>query len=202
MLKIYLIRHGQDQDNANNILGGQRDSLLTNNGIKQVEKTAKNIKAKNIKFDKVYSSPLKRARKTAEIITNILGLKKPEIIQALIESNFGIMTGKSHDQIKQFCSPKILKTSEITYFLSPKSAETFPQLIERANELLKIINKKHRKGNILLVTHGDLGKMIYAAYYNLPWKRVLRMFHFNNSDLLLLSKNSETEKINVFKAKA
>lgn len=200
MLKIYLARHGQDEDNEKGILNGRRDFSLTKKGVEQARELAKKIKKAGIKFDKVYSSPLKRAYKTAEIITEKLGLKKPEILPDLIERDFGIMTGKSHTQIEEICSPDILKTETVTYFLSPKKAETFPQLVRRGKKVLRIITKKHKDGNILLVAHGDIGKMIYVAYYNLDWMRVLKMFHFGNSDLLLMSEESAPEDAHFFKA--
>ncbi len=57
----------------------------------------------------------------------------------------------------------------------------------------------HEDGSILLVTHGDVGKMIYAAYYNLGWKDVLTQFHFGNCELLLLSEDSPATEAHVFK---
>ena len=58
---------------------------------------------------------------------------------------------------------------------------------------------KHNDGNILLVTSGDVGKMIYAGFYKLPWKDILVQFHFGNSDLLILSEESPAEEAHVFK---
>ncbi len=200
MFKIYLARHGQDEDNAKTILNGRRDTSLTAKGVEQAKILAKKIKESGIRFDKVYSSPLKRAYKTAEIIAKTISLEKPEKLDDLIERDFGIMTGKSHTQIEELCSPDILKTETVTYFLSPKGAETFSQLIERAKKLIKHLNKRHKDGNILLVSHGDFGKMIYCAYYNLDWKYVLTMFHFGNSDLLLLSPDSKVEDVHLFKS--
>ncbi len=55
--------------------------------------------------------------------------------------------------------------------------------------------------SILLVTHGDFGKMLYAAYYDIPWEDVLRQFHFGNSEVLLLSKDSSPGKAHVFETK-
>ena len=62
------------------------------------------------------------------------------------------------------------------------------------------LKKKHKDGNILLVTHGDFGKMLYCAYYNLDWKEVLKMFHFGNSDLLFMSPKSKAEDVYVFRS--
>ena len=67
--------------------------------------------------------------------------------------------------------------------------------------MIKEIQEKYKDGNVLLVAHGDFGKMIYAAYYNLDWKSVLLMFHFGNSELLLLSEDSSPEEAHVFKFK-
>jgi hypothetical protein len=47
------------------------------------------------------------------------------------------------------------------------------------------------------VTHGDFGKMLYAAFYNLDWQDVLRQFHFGNSELLLLAPDSPPEASHV-----
>lgn len=204
-LKIYLARHGQDEDNVNGILNGQRDQPLTEKGIEQAKEVAQKIKAANIIFEKVYSSPLQRAYKTAEIITDTLGIEKPVKMETLIERNFGEMTGQSNKNIKERCAPDILETETVTYFLSPKGAETFPDLIERAEKVIREIEFNHKTGNILLVTHGDIGKMIYAEYFKLTkeddWKKVLKAFHFGNSDLLLLAQDSKPEDSPVFRIK-
>ena len=199
MLKIYLARHGQDKDNASGILNGQRDEPLSDKGIEQANEVATKTKESGIRFSHVYSSPLQRAYKTAKIITDTLGIQKPEVLGDLIERDFGIMTGKPQNTIKEVCAPDIMQTDTICYFLSPEGAETFPQLIERAKKVLNEVKEKHKDGNVLLVTHGDFGKMVYTAYYNLDWKDVLKMFHFGNSELLELSEESGPEETHVFK---
>ena len=186
-------------DNATGILNGRRDEPLSEKGIEQANEVVVKIKETGIYFDHVYSSPLKRAYKTAEIITDTLGIAKPEVLPNLIERDFGIMTGQPQSKIKEICSPDIIQSDTITYFLSPEGAETFPQLVERAKRLLDMLKAKHKDENILLVTHGDFGKMIYAAYYNLNWKEILNMFHFGNSELLELSEESGPEETHVFK---
>ncbi len=57
-------------DNAKGILNGRRDEPLSEKGIEQAEEVADKIKTTGINFNHVYSSPLKRAYKTAEIITD------------------------------------------------------------------------------------------------------------------------------------
>ncbi len=201
MTKIYLARHGQDQDNASGILNGHRDMPLTEIGIDQAEQVSQKIKDSGISFDKVYSSPLQRAYKTAKTITDALGMENPEKLDLIIERDFGIMTGKPTKDIEKTCAPDIMKTDTITYFLSPKGAETFPQLIERAKKALEHVRREWAGKSVLLVTHGDFGKMVYAAYYGLDWREVLRMFHFGNSELLLLAEDSAPDDSHIFNIK-
>jgi broad specificity phosphatase PhoE len=201
MLKIYLARHGQDNDNVRGILNGHRDEPLTPLGVEQAKELAEKIKESGIKFDKIYSSPQKRAYRTAEIISELLLMNKPEVLDELIERDFGIMTGRLKAESELMCSPDILKTKTIDYFLSPEGAETFPELVVRGRKILDKINAWHADGSVLLVTSGDIGKMIYAAYYNLDWKSVLQLFHFGNSDLLLLAADSSSDDAQVFKIK-
>jgi broad specificity phosphatase PhoE len=198
MLRIYLARHGQNEDNANGILNGHRDLPLTELGVRQAHELAGNIKAAGIKFDKIYCSPLSRAKRTAEIIAEAEGLEQPEVLPELIERDFGVMTGKSVKNIAEVCGEEnVLKTDTITYFLHPQGAETFPELVERGKLLLKKIKSKHQDGNILLVGHGDFFKMVVAAFYNLPWQEVLALFHFGNSELVLLEEGLPSDKIKV-----
>ncbi len=199
MLKIYLARHGQNQDNVNGILNGHRDEPLTPLGEQQAHITATYIKEAGLTFDAVYSSPLKRAFRTAEIITSDLGLNLPTVEEDLVERNFGVMTGYPVSKIEEMCAPEIIKTGTITYFLCPKGAETFPELIERGKKVINYIQTNHSDGSILLVTHGDIGKMIYAAYYHLDWKEVLTSFHFGNCEVLLLSEGSPASESHFFK---
>lgn len=199
MAKIYLVRHGQDQDNSKGILNGHRDSPLTDTGLRQVEDLAQTIKILNLGIDKIYTSPLQRAYYTAERVAAVLNLKAPEKLDLIIERNFGIMTGKMVADIKKLCAPDIIQSSSITYFLSPEGSETFPQLIDRGRKLIKLINKIHSNQNVLLVTHGDIGKMIYAAFYGLEWKDVLLDFHFGNSEILLLENGSDPKSRHIHK---
>jgi broad specificity phosphatase PhoE len=199
MLKIYIARHGQNEDNANGILNGHRDMPLTAIGEKQAHELADGIKDAELTFDAVYTSPLSRAKKTAEVVCETLGLNKPVVLDSLIERDFGTMTGQLASDIERLCAPDIVKTETITYFLSPPGAETFPELLERASRALNQIRTEHPTGSVLLVTHGDFGKMIYASYYGLPWQDMLTMFHFGNCELLLLAEGANPNEPHVVK---
>jgi len=191
MLKIYVARHGQNEDNANGILNGHRDLPLTAIGERQAHELADGIKAQDLRFDAVYTSPLSRAGRTAEVVCRTLGLPKPVVLDVLIERDFGSMTGHLADDIETLCAPDIVKTETITYFLSPSGAETFPDLLARAGKALQQVRAMHASGTVLLVSHGDFGKMLYASYYGLPWEDMLTKFHFGNCELLRLAEDAD-----------
>ena len=197
MLKIYIARHGQNEDNANGILNGHRDLPLTELGRAQARELATGIKEKGLTFDAVFSSPLCRAYETGEIVTDTLGLPKPEILPELIERDFGSMTGKPIKDIETLCAPDIIKTEIITYFISPERAETFPNLLVRAKKVIDEVQEKYSDGSVLLVCHGVIGKFMYAAYYGFDWMWALTQFHFGNSELLLLSPDSGADETHV-----
>ena len=201
MLNIYLVRHGQDEDNVAGILNGHRDTPLTTLGLTQAHELASFVKEQDLDFIKVYSSPLQRAYRTALEITKALNLEDPEILPELIERDFGVLTGKPISDIYNLPKDALLKTETITYFLEATDAENFPQTLLRAKKLLEKISSKYQDGNILLVSHGDFGKMIYAAYYNLPWEEALTSFHFGNMEMIMLSPNAMPPNTKVFKTK-
>lgn len=198
MIEIYLARHGQNVDNEQGILNGHRDEPLTELGEAQARTTAAHITEAGLTFDAVYCSPLQRAHRTAILLSQLVGLPEPKIMPELIERDFGVMTGQPVSAIEAQCAPDIIKTATVTYFLAPAGAETFPDLLVRSQNILDIVQSRHHSGAVLLVTHGDIGKMIYATYYQRDWQTVLTDFHFGNCELLRLAPDCLPEAAHVF----
>lgn len=195
-VEIFIARHGQNEDNANGILNGHRDLPLTEVGRGQARELGQGILAAELHFDTIYSSPLSRALETAQIVSGILGIKKPPVVlQDLIERDFGIMTGQKIDKVEEMCAPHILKTDMISYFLNPEGAETFPTLMKRAEKVITELRKSQGTGRALVVCHGDLGKMIYAVETGTSWEDTLKKFHFGNGELIQLEPNGKTHLI-------
>lgn len=194
-LEIFIARHGQNQDNLNGILNGHRDLPLTELGKHQAKQLADGISDIGLQFDAIYTSPLIRAKDTAEIVAKELGIAELQIMPELIERDFGVMTGIPVVRIEELCAPDIIKSDPIIYFLNPEGAETFPELVERGHVILNKIRKQKTGGKILLVCHGDIGKMIYAAATGLPWQDVLANFHFGNCELIDIADQAVAHKI-------
>jgi broad specificity phosphatase PhoE len=198
MVDIYIARHGQDEDNAAGRLNGHRDTPLTVIGRAQAAELAKAITTLGLEFQAVYSSPLQRALQTAEIVGESLRPAiQPIVLAELIERDFGDMTGKYIKDIASLPPEALLYTDTITYFIDSHGGETFPQLLVRTKKLLISLRDQYNDGNILIVCHGDTGKMLYAAATGKDWKDVLTDFHFGNGELIELDPNKEARLIRI-----
>ena len=97
MADLYLVRHGQTELNVQNILQGWHDSPLTARGREQALTTRAAFEARGVTFDHAYSSPLGRARCTAELI---VGVGQPvELVDDLREWHLGSLEGTSNREM-------------------------------------------------------------------------------------------------------
>lgn len=151
-MKIYLVRHGQCDSNLNNIYN-YRDEDLNQNGIEQ----AKNLKEKikNINYDIVYSSPLLRAKHTAEIIN--INNKRIIIDDRLREREPGNLEGQSME---------VTDRDEYWNFytnIKYGTEERIPELFHRVKEFLDDL-KKQGYNSVLIVAHSGVSKA-FSAYF-------------------------------------
>ncbi|MFA5013840.1 MAG: histidine phosphatase family protein [Candidatus Paceibacterota bacterium] len=188
MSKIFLVRHGQDTDNAAKILNGRRDTELTELGREQARKVAEKLCDNEIQV--IFASPLKRTYETARIIATGLGIDEIITDERLIEREFGVFTGRPVADIPKY-TDKIISTDKVNYFLEVEGSESFPMLLERGKEILQEIKQRYPNENVLVVTHGDIGMMIRAAYHNWSWEQGLRAPYFENTGVLELSEGQD-----------
>ena len=177
-MKIFLIRHGQDEDNAEGILNGRRDTTLTQFGRQQAYMVAQKLKDRGINV--IYTSPLARSYQTAKIIADVIAVDEVIADQHLIERDFGILTGKPVADIPHYAD-KIIISDKVNYFLDVDSAEGFPVLYDRAQKILSEIQQRHRDDVVLIVTHGDIGKMVRGVYCGWSWERSLQTPYFDTT---------------------
>lgn len=143
-MRILLTRHGQTDWNVEGKIQGKTDIELNETGIKQAE--AIREKLLNEKIDVIISSPLKRARKTAEII----GIQRniPIIIDSEIEERcFGEFEGKKVKEINLdgIWDYKLNKQCE--------GLECIQNLFRRIEKFLEKLKQKYDNKTVLLVTH-------------------------------------------------
>lgn len=200
MNTYYFVRHGQDTDNAENRLNGHRDTSLSQNGLHQAQELAQKIHDLNINVDYVFVSPLSRARQTANIICDYNNFPTPTIQPLLIERDFGKAAGIFKKNIPQIC-PHHLTTPFSIYCLDPPQGETFLDVLHRATTLLQLLDLNFYDRQILLFSHGDFGKMLFATYYHLDWQEVLLTLNIGNCDLLTLSPHSTSSQAKIIEVR-
>ena len=158
MTTLYLVRHGETVDNANQIMQGQTQGELNENGIKQARQFSEEWKDKPV--DVVISSDLKRSVDTARIIAEPHHL---EVISTplLRERDWGSFTGRYIPDLK----------GEIW----PDDIETLENLLSRACEFIAYVKQTFPEKKVLAVGHGIINKAIQSFYYQKPMNEIHRM---------------------------
>lgn len=146
MINLYVVRHGSTDLAENNILQGHLHNPINKKGFSEVLKVSQ--KLKNIHFNSIFSSDLKRAVQTAEIIKkNVCFKGEVQKTRLLRELDFGDFTGKYRTAIMKKC-PKLFRDVS---FKCP-NGESYLDLKDRVSNFLHRLIKKEN-GNLLIVTH-------------------------------------------------
>ena len=158
MTTLYLVRHGETVDNVNQIMQGQTQGQLTENGIRQAEEVRDNMALED--FAAIIASDLKRSVDTANVIAEPHNL---EVVQTplLRERDWGGFTGRYIPELK---GEKW-----------PDDIETLENLLSRAGEFIAFVKKTYPGKKVLAVGHGIVNKAIQAVYYGKQMSEVQKM---------------------------
>ncbi len=178
MKTIYLVRHAQSEYNEKGIFQGKLDSDLTPNGYIQARFTGKFFE--NKKIDIIFSSPQKRALKTAYSISDIID--RPIIIDERIrELSFGIFEGKKFFDMliehKDLMEKWLLDPIENS-LPTQEPTESFKERIESfLNHIINIDQK-----NIIVVSHGGFLHGFLCTILGIPLNKLWN-FHTDNTGI-------------------
>ena len=178
-MKFYIIRHGQTNWNKEGRIQGKTDIELNEKGIEQAKEARKILE--NYPIDMIVASPLKRARKTAEIINEA---KNVPIIfkEELEERGFGDFEGKIRKEIHdEILDSEILANYSLNK--EYKGVETIQSLCNRVWKLIDELKEDYAEKNILFVTHGGVTRAI-NGYFNGPNEEgILKDLNLNNCEI-------------------
>jgi len=164
MINLYIVRHGTTEAIEKRVMEGKLDSPLNPRGREEAARAAHALMHAGI--DKVFSSPMKRTRETADIICRQLGLEY-QIINELREMNFGIYEGKEYFEVPEQNSSIFERLSLIARILVAQiSGEPLFQVARRASHAWSEISRHVNDGRILIVSHGAL--INYLIKFLLP----------------------------------
>ncbi len=159
-MKIYIIRHGETTGDLEDRYGGSYDDHLTEKGREQLALTADNLAGKGIEI--IFSSPLIRAKESAEIIQEKIGASI-EYVDGLRERHYGVLTGLTKNEAKE-------KYPEaVANYQDPKNTvpdgESYEDFNKRVISTFQSLAAKENK-TIAIVCHGGPIKAIYRSLGN------------------------------------
>ena len=153
MGSIIFLRHGQAKNNTERILAGRTPGVpLTEKGVEQAKKAATFLE--NMNISAIYSSPIERAKNTAEIVGEQTSIDV-RIDERLIELDMGKFTGMPYDEIFKKHGNVFLKFYDGELEIAHNGVETFVQVKNRVLSMIDHVLKEHENENVLLVTHMD-----------------------------------------------
>lgn len=204
MIKLVLVRHGQSEWNLENRFTGWTDVDLTEQGIREAKEAGKVLKEKGYHFDLAFTSLLKRAEHTLDLILDEMGEQNIEIKRSwkLNERHYGALQGLNKDEMrKKFGDeqvhiwrrsydvrpPELSKDDERYPGNDPKYKDLTPEelpltecLKDTLERVLPYYNneiKKHleNKENVLVVAHGNSLRSIIKYLENISDEDIMNV---------------------------
>lgn len=152
-MKIYLLRHGQTDWNLQRRFQGREDIPLNETGILQAEECGKVFSGKSI--GAIITSPLSRARRTAEIIGKHVGVEEVIVEEGITERDFSKVSGMTPEE-------------RAAYYASggPDDKEPIEDLRRRMMDKIYKYAKQFFDDNIIMVSHGASINAVLAVLSN------------------------------------
>lgn len=168
---IYFVRHGQTEWNRLGRMQGHIDIELNEEGKKQAQIVKE--KLSGVKFDKVFSSPLKRAVETAQIISG----QDIVIDDRLIERFNGELEGKLKEEIEVY--PDFNDPNDTRFGI-----ESLDVFRGRINNFLDEITKNYKNKNILVTTHAGVCLYVRCYFEGEPDGILYEKYRLKNCEVL------------------
>jgi uncharacterized phosphatase len=142
---LALIRHGQTDLNLQGRLQGSSDWPLNETGVAQAHAAVEVLRATGTAWSLVVSSPLQRARRTAEIVAEGLGVELGPTFADLVERDYGALEGDTEEQVERLWPGK-----------SEPSVETLDAVVARGRRALDAIGAAYPGRDVVVVCHGTI----------------------------------------------
>lgn len=130
---LVLVRHGQSEWNLKNLFTGWRDVDLTEQGIAEAKEAGRKLKAKGIVFDIAFTSALKRAQRTLDLLLAEMGQTGIPIVrdQSLNERDYGDLSGLNKDDARKKWGEEQVHIWRRSYDIAPPGGESLRDTLAR-----------------------------------------------------------------------
>ncbi len=164
---LYIMRHGKTDWNAAHRLQGRTDVPLSDEGRRMAE--AARVEYRDVSIDLCYTSPLLRAKETAEIV--LRGRNVPILTDArLREMSFGVWEGVENSFLSPSCPINVLFRAPERYTVPVEDGESLDELFTRTGEFLReeVFPRLEEGKDVLIVGHGAMNCAIVSQIRGLP----------------------------------
>ena len=176
---LVLVRHGQSEWNAKNLFTGWKDPGLTPAGEKEAANAGSLIKERDIKFSEMFTSALKRAQITGQMILKGINQTHIEVIkdQALNERDYGDLAGLNKDDARKEWGEEQVHIWRRSYDIPPPGGESLKDTAERVLPYFNssILPKILEGQNILIAAHGNSLRSLVMQLDNLSKEEVIAL---------------------------
>ena len=169
-MKLIFVRHGETAYNKLNKRLGWLDEPLNEVGLRQAEELADQIE---YNFDIVFSSPLKRASKTAEIIAQKFN-KKVMFSEHLKERNFGSLGGTVWKEGEK---------ESVKYDDRPYGGESVEDVRKRLEKFIDEVRNNYAGKTVLVVTHGGIIRLMHYLYRKEETDHIIKNVSIHEFDI-------------------
>jgi 2,3-bisphosphoglycerate-dependent phosphoglycerate mutase len=175
---LVLVRHGQSDWNLKNLFTGWKDPGLTEQGIAEAKAAGEKLKQGGYRFDVAFTSDLKRAQDTLDIMLDKLGQTDLLVIKnkALNERDYGELTGLNKDDARQRWGEEQVHIWRRSFDIAPPGGESLKDTAARVlpyfeKEILARVLKGERA---LVSAHGNSLRALIMALENLSGEEIVR----------------------------
>jgi alpha-ribazole phosphatase len=171
-LRLYLIRHGEIEPAAIGKLIGQTDVTLSERGVEQARRLAE--KLSSVRLDAVYSSDLRRACHTAEIIAEH-NQASAQPSAAWREIDMGAWEGRTLSSLNDEAPEQVALLFDDPASFEYPDGESFADFTMRVKRALDQLLLAHSHGEIALIVHGGVCRAIIGGVLGMPMRNWLRL---------------------------
>ena len=174
---LVLVRHGESEWNLKNLFTGWRDIDLTEAGIEEARAAGRRLKVQGIRFDAGFTSVLKRAQRSLDLILQEMGQQSIPVFEdlALNERDYGDLSGLNKDDARKKWGEQQVHIWRRSYDVAPPGGESLRDTAARVLPyyIQEILPRVIRGDNALIVAHGNSLRALVMGLERLSTKDIL-----------------------------
>lgn len=175
---LVLVRHGQSDWNLKNLFTGWKDPDLTPLGVEEAKAAGRALKETGYRFDVAFTSALKRAQHTLDLMLAELGQRDLQIIKdrALNERDYGDLTGLNKDEARKRWGPEQVHLWRRSFDVPPPGGESLKDTAARVLPFFEtdMLPRVLRGERVLVSAHGNSLRALIMSLEGLSGEEILK----------------------------